>query len=543
MTTEMRPAAPGRALLRSAAGLTLTALGLGACASAPPPPPPQVGYLAPSGHPPAARSAVIQQAPDLVFGNVVDRLQQSDFSVEHLDEQAGHVVVRYSGNPEPYVDCGWIVSYATGELGRIPAATAAVSFDRRIQREVMTLDRGLQLESRMVINLQPRGSGTVVSPETVYVLTKTIDVTPQEGGAALGQTREIISFHTGEAATFSKGTRCQPNGALERVVLDSLPATTFVAQEPREAVPVPEGEVAVASRTPPPVEPVTLAPALTEPLPGAPTPSEAPPSGPTPAEPRFAEAPPVVPAPAAARGAQPSGAPALAEPRPAAEPVNVVVLEGRVAELVRRLPCATVSASIRDGNSVLLSGYVGREEDVATLRRELGATPGIGAVATALEVQPWPLCEILEVLAPYRDADPQRGLVVTTASRETQLREGDPLSLDIFLPPDAEYLYLGYVQTDGRVGYITIMPVRKWVRETGAIRFESGFDIAGPFGREMIVAVTSARPLFDEALPGYQAPEEYIALLRERLATLAAASGAKLDAAHLVIETQPNPAF
>jgi hypothetical protein len=124
------------------------------------------------------------------------------------------------------------------------------------------------------------------------------------------------------------------------------------------------------------------------------------------------------------------------------------------------------------------------------------------------------------------------------------LREGDPLTLDIFLPPDAEYLYLGYVQTDGRVGYITIMPVRQWVQETGAIRFETGFDVAGPFGREMIIAISSGRPLFEQALPGYQAPDEYIALLRERLAALAAGSGdPKLDANHLVITTQPNPAF
>ncbi len=540
MTTEMRSAAPRCLLLRSAAGLTLAALGLGACASEPPPPP-QVGYLAPSGPPPAARSAMIQQSRELVFGNVVDRLQQSDFTVEHLDEQAGHVVVRYSGNPEPYVDCGWIVSYATGELERIPAATAAASFDRRIQRDVMTLDRDLQLESRMVINLQPRGAGTVVSPETVYVLTKTIDLSPQGGGTAQGQTRETISFHTGETATFSKGTRCQPTGALERVVLDSLPATTFVAQRPREAVPVAEGEVAAVSEMAPSVEPVPLSPVLAEPLASTPVPTEPVTREPLPEQPRLAEAPPVVPAPAA--GARSAG-PEAAEPLPAEEPIDIAVLEARVAEVARGLPCATVRATIGDGNSVLLSGYVGSAEDETTLRRALDETPGIGAVASALEVQPWPLCAILQVLEPYRDADPQRGLAITTATGETLLREGDPLALDIFLPPDAAYLYLGYVQTDGRVGYITIMPVRQWVQETGAIRFESDFEIAGPFGREMIVAVTSARPLFEEALPGYQAPEAYIALLRERLAALAAGSDdARLDAAHLVINTEPNPAF
>jgi hypothetical protein len=366
----------------------------------------------------------------------------------------------------------------------------------------------------------------VVSPETVYVLTKTIDVLPDDGPPR-GRTQETISFRTGETGTFSKGTRCQPNGALERVVLDSLPATSFVAQRPRAEEEEAPAEVAAAPAT---SEPVPVAPVLAAPLPTEPAAEQ----------PRLAEA----PAAPGARGTRPSAAPAATEPLPAEEPIDVAVLEARVADLTRALPCAAVSTTIGDGNSVRLSGYVGSEEDVTRLRQALAETPGIGEVASDLEIQPWPLCEILQVIAPYRNPDPQRGLVVTTASRNTVLREGDPLTLDIFLPPDAEYLYLGYVQTDGRVGYITIMPVRQWVQETGAIRFETGFDVAGPFGREMIIAISSGRPLFEQALPGYQAPDEYIALLRERLAALAAGSGdPKLDANHLVITTQPNPAF
>jgi hypothetical protein len=246
----------------------------------------------------------------------------------------------------------------------------------------------------------------------------------------------------------------------------------------------------------------------------------------------------------AARGARPSGEPAAAEPLPAAPPLDVDVIEARVAEVTRGVPCSTVAATVGAGNSLRLDGFVATAEDEARVRQALSEIPGVGAIESALEVQPWPLCEILQVLEPYRSTDPQQGLAVTTASRDTTLREGDQLTLDIFLPPDAQYLYLGYVQTDGRVGYITIMPVRDWVQNTGAIRFESGFDIAGPFGREMIIAITSARPLFDQALPAYQAPEDYIAMLRDRLATLASgARDPKLDAAHLVITTQANPAF
>jgi hypothetical protein len=523
MTTRTCPVAPRRALPRSAAGLALIAVGLGACAATPPARPPQVGYLAPSSFPPGARSAVIRQQPDLLLGNIVDRLQQDSFEIVELDEQAGFVVARYSGDPEPYVDCGWIMTYATGELDRLPAATADASFDRLIERSPAKLNRQLQLDGRMVVSLTPRGANTLVSASTTYVLTKTVDLA-DPAGASRGEAREIISFDTGESATFTKGTRCQPNGRLERVVYDSLPATSFVAQREQ-----PAPDTAVASTAEPPAIPLT---------------PELPPAPAVPAPPPVA-APsvPVQTAQADTRATRQGAVPAVAAPLPASEPIDVATLEARVDAVTAAMPCATVDAEIGDDNRVSLSGYVDSEADVARLRESLAGTAGVGVVDSALEVQPWPFCQILQVIDPYRSPDRQHGLVVTTADRETALREGDLLTLDIFLPPDAEYLYLGYVQSDGRVGYITIMPVEQWVKETGAIRFETGFEISAPFGREMIVAVTSARPLFTEALPAYQAPEDYVALLQQRLATQGGGSADGLDASHLIITTHPNPAF
>ncbi|MCC2663799.1 MAG: hypothetical protein K0S35_1721, partial [Geminicoccaceae bacterium] len=179
------------------------------------------------------------------------------------------------------------------------------------------------------------------------------------------------------------------------------------------------------------------------------------------------------------------------------------------------------------------------------LRRSLDEIAGLGAVETDLEVHPWPFCELLAAIAPYRDDEPapDLGLAITTSDRNTQLTEGDPLSLDIFLPPDARYLYLGYVQHDGRVGYITMMPVREWAESTGAIRFETGFQISEPFGREMIVAVTSRRPLFDQPRPAYEPASDYVAALQQRLAELRASDpDAPPAASHLFIATEPNPA-
>ena len=466
---------------RYAVGLGLITTALGGCATTSRPP--EIGYLAPSGVPPSVRTAAIAQPRELVIGNLVDRLQQENFKVSHLDEQAGNVVVEYSGDPEPYVDCGWIVTY-TDQLERLAAASADASFDRRFQKNVVTLERDLRLDGRMAIRFDQAGGKTLVTPEATYVLTKTIDLTRSDG-VARGQTRETVSFATGDTATFSKGTVCQPNGRLERLVLDSLPATSVVR------APAPTPVMASESVAPPVDAGLDTAPAAAPPIRVEST-----------------------------------------------DPVEV-----QVAERMAALECAEVHATYGTEGSVRLSGFVGSEQDRAELRQSIGGIPGIGAAETGdLEVAPWPACELLQVLAPYGGAgtstDP--GLEFTTTSGVTRLSEGENLSLDIFLPRSARYLYLGYVQHDGRVGYIATMPVQKWAEDTGAIRFETGFQISAPFGREMIVAVASAKPVFEEPRPGYEPAADYIAALRQRLDALAASGppGA-VATSHLFITTEP----
>ena len=492
---------------RGLVGLILIPLGLGACAT-PAEPPPEIDYLAPTGLPPSPRSSLVQLNPDLVVGNLVDQLQQGSFTVTHLDEQAGHVVVVYSGDPEPYIDCGWIVAYQTGQLQRIPAASATATFDHAVQQDLLELNRELRLDGRMIVDLEPEGPNTVVSTDTTYVLTKTVDAARPSGGSR-GRSRETISFKTGESGKFSKGTLCQPNGRFERAVLDSLPATSVAGTRPRD--PVVAGAAADV-REPPPAAGGEI---------------------------DVSEAPPV------ASEAAPGPVAGLRPPPPALTSATADGLEAQVATITAGLTCAAVDTELGAGNSVRLSGHVSSEEDLARLRQALAQVGGLGTVETELEVQPWPFCELMAVIAPYRDLEPapEFGLAITTADRSTLLREGDDLTLDIFLPRDARYLYLGYIQNDGRVGYITTMPVREWAEGTGAIRFETGFQISEPFGREMILAVTSARPLFDQPRPAYEPAGDYIEELRQRLSELRTQDpGAAPAAGHLFITTEPSRA-
>jgi hypothetical protein len=184
---------------------------------------PELDYVPPSGEPVATRSAFVRQQPWLVWGNIVDHLQQEGARLVELDEPAGDLVVAYGGDPEPYVDCGWIVTHDGHQFDRVPAATSNASFLRRREGQVVALERDLRLNARIKVHVEPSGEDAIVRTDSTYVLTKTIEST--EGQQPLHA--ETISFQNGESAAFSSGTSCQANGELERLVFEALPRVSL----------------------------------------------------------------------------------------------------------------------------------------------------------------------------------------------------------------------------------------------------------------------------------------------------------------------------
>jgi hypothetical protein len=222
-------------------------------------------------------------------------------------------------------------------------------------------------------------------------------------------------------------------------------------------------------------------------------------------------------------------------PRAASEPATTGVpaasLEATLADLTATI-CGVVDHSI-SATEVRLSGQVGEPDDAERLRAGLAQAAGGRRIDTSqLEVIYWPFCEVLEVMAPHGDTE----LSVTTVTGSPRLRQGDPLTLEVYLPGDAEYLYMGYIQSDGRVGYIATMSVREWAK-VGRIRFRTGYEIGPPFGREMIVAVVSKQALFTDARAAYEPAEEYLEALSAALARIQS-DGSALGAAHLFIVTE-----
>lgn len=157
--------------------------------------------------------------PESVLPVAAETLRERGFAVERVDPRRGLLVVRYSGDPEPWVDCGTLRVRDGGELRAYPAAAASLRADRVLDGS-WQLVRNLRLDARVVASLRNGGGGTA-GVRATYVLTKLVDQVDADG-RVLASTRETMMFETGGVGRFRKGTRCVATGRLEEEVARAL---------------------------------------------------------------------------------------------------------------------------------------------------------------------------------------------------------------------------------------------------------------------------------------------------------------------------------
>ncbi len=147
------------------------------------------------------------------------------FVIDEVDSPAGVVTLTYSGDPERYVDCGYITSSVQNARGkrtyRFPAATASTEYELMTGKEIVAIARRTQLDARIAVTLIPLGSNaTRVSTTTRYVLSRTILIRDTQGRS---QTiSHLIRFTSDRGEAFPGVIACRPTGTLEADVLSAF---------------------------------------------------------------------------------------------------------------------------------------------------------------------------------------------------------------------------------------------------------------------------------------------------------------------------------
>jgi hypothetical protein len=444
--------------------------------------PPRVSYAPPDARPSQSSSANVGQPAGLIWNQLLDRLIQASLQIDLADPERGIIVARYSGDPDPYVTCGWILVGQGDDAEQVPAVGDA-SFKRTVEGHRLEVNRGMNLDARLVVEVKPGSDEAAVKTGANYVLTKTV-VAADRSGRQRGSAREVVSFSGEGRGKFGKGTICQPTGALERVILDILPRLAGL-----------EGDGTAAS--PPTAE---------------------------------------ISAPAEGEGR--SLTVAVEDGELSSAPGATVEDGALAAELQSEKNGAPTLAAPADEVGALLQAAIAQAEIPSP---KIAGTPALqeGKLPLECPVADKIYCEILDVTGPYRRANQEAdlGLTVDAIERGSPLLADSALGFDVGLPSYDAYLTVSMFLKDGTVRHVLSGWDRRWPAHAREFVGDGGLSVDDRQAVELVVALASDVPVFAAPRPPSETAELFLNELRQRLAEISTGNAPARIAASLIVVT------
>jgi hypothetical protein len=168
---------------------------------------------------------VVAKSRDDVWRQASASPIQDGFVVNAVDKDTGVITLTYSGNPERYVDCGYITSYVKNVRGerryQFAASTASTEYELMTGREIVSIARRMTLDARIAVTVIPMGDkDTRISATARYVLSRTMLIRDTQGGARTISHR--INFTSDQEGAFPGAVVCRASGMLETDALSAL---------------------------------------------------------------------------------------------------------------------------------------------------------------------------------------------------------------------------------------------------------------------------------------------------------------------------------
>ena len=193
----------------------------------PPPVKPPTAYVKPEIEVISDVERNLWRGKKIIWKKFMFAVSKTHFYIDHVDESKGEFQVHYSGDPQPYVDCGRVANTA-----KLPGGDKTYEFAAASPYEQYQITRKgklFQVERRMGLIATTRMSfdeteldKTHVKVNSAYTISR--DQTVFGGGSnAPLLLNDTISFNSGETGTFPNAqTKCQPTGKLEAELLSLL---------------------------------------------------------------------------------------------------------------------------------------------------------------------------------------------------------------------------------------------------------------------------------------------------------------------------------
>jgi len=182
-------------------------------------------YVRPVASEAATNWLAVAKSTEEVWRQAVSTLDKNDFVIDGLNKDSGVITFSYRGDPERYVDCGYITSYVKNLRGErrygFPAATASTEYEFMTGREILLIARTMTLDGRVTVTVTALSAReTRISANARYALTRILLVRDTQGRSE--SISQHIDFDSGQEGVFPGAILCVPNGRLEREALSAF---------------------------------------------------------------------------------------------------------------------------------------------------------------------------------------------------------------------------------------------------------------------------------------------------------------------------------
>lgn len=217
----------------------------------------------------------------------------------------------------------------------------------------------------------------------------------------------------------------------------------------------------------------------------------------------------------------------VAVPEPEEAPVPVVDLSTSIRDTIGEFECFSLTRRLRNGQFDGLAGYVSKPEDLAVLRDVVSSHPDGQNAKLDIDVRPWPQCEALTTFSSPLAA--AQGLEIRilsdTFEPKSVFKDEEELVVEVTAPDFDAYIYVTYLVTGGDAVHFVRGGLGDGpIKANSVVRFgkdpkQPRFFIQPPFGDEMIVAIASRKPLFDEDFEIIEEERAYLTRFRKGILT------------------------
>jgi hypothetical protein len=205
-------------------------------------------------------------------------------------------------------------------------------------------------------------------------------------------------------------------------------------------------------------------------------------------------------------------------PQPPAPAPQRADLLAAAQQIIDNFPCARLSVSLGEDLRGTVTGFVGGQMDLSSLRASLVSLRGASIASDNVNVYERPFCSVVQML--------QIGTAAAASpvefNRSSKVyHNGDKLVLIARGGDHDGYLYVDYIDNTGSVVHMLPAPGKtpNFVKAGKSVTIgtaspspksnEQIYEVSEPFGANMIVTLLSPKPLFDQPRPEQEPFDKY----------------------------------